>query len=91
MAVTRPRCPNCDGKDFGWGVNVWPNAHAPQDGLLKLNEVHALAYLYCVFCSETIAQLDEEAIADALSTQAPAWYARKFPEAFQLPHYGEPK
>lgn len=59
-------CPNCGGVDFEWNVFVFANDGAPGHNLMGLHDVHVTAFLACTDCSEDVAKLDADEIAQCL-------------------------
>lgn len=54
-------CTNCGGNQLKWIVDS-EGPHDVVDGRIRMSEVHAIAFLACEECSETLAIIDEDEI-----------------------------
>lgn len=63
----RTTCPNCGSTALSWQVAVITTDHAPVSGRMALNDVKAVGVLGCDECSETVAVIDEDALAALLN------------------------
>lgn len=65
----REGCPECESRRLTWGYS--PRNHGSAvDGRLRLGEVGVEFYLGCEECSETLAVIDAEYVAQFLSVLA---------------------
>ena len=67
--LVREGCPECESHRLAWGFS--PRNHGPAgDGRIRLSEVGVDFYLHCEECSETLAVVDAEYVAQFLSAMA---------------------
>jgi hypothetical protein len=59
-------CPNCGGTRVAWGFSP-RNLVGVADGRLALHDVGVEFYMHCEECSETLATVDAEHVADFLT------------------------
>jgi hypothetical protein len=64
--LVREGCPECESQRLAWGFSP-RNTSGVVDGRLRLNEVGVDFYLHCEECSETLAVIDAEYVAQFLS------------------------
>jgi hypothetical protein len=60
------RCPNCGATELEWGSAVQTRSGI-LDGRLNVNELTPVFYLGCKGCSETIATLSGDDVAEILN------------------------
>lgn len=65
---TPSRCKGCGGVSFSWDTSRKTNSAAP-DGRLRMNEVEFVFVLGCNDCSETLAVVSADKIAQHLTEQ----------------------
>ena len=59
-------CRECGSEKLSWTPTMRPNSSV-QDGRLRLHDVSCVFVLGCLFCSETLAVVPADAIADHLN------------------------
>ncbi len=68
MSDVPTKCTNCEGSLLRWSIATKGPSDVP-DGRIRMSEVHAIAYLYCEECSETIRIVDEDAVNKMLNVR----------------------
>ena len=68
--IPHPRaCRACGSTELTWHTTNTTHTNI-QDGRLKLNEVTCLFFLGCDYCSETLATINADRVAAAMTEQA---------------------
>lgn len=66
LAGVPAKCTDCGSIDLSWSANTFTTSGV-QDGRLRLSEVKSQFVLGCNVCSETIAVLSGDRVADILT------------------------
>lgn len=61
------KCPNCEGRNLRWHIGT-QGPHDVVDGRIRMSEVHAIAFLSCEECSETLRVVGEDEVNKMLNT-----------------------
>jgi len=66
LAGVPAKCTDCGSIDLSWSASIMTTSGV-QDGRLRLSEVQSQFVLGCNFCSETLAVLSGDRVADVMT------------------------